>query len=81
MATVIASIKFMLSEQGRRDSLRQGRSGKRVQELTDILPSDTDIDAFDVNDDGQASFDATERPTAVMPTSTHESIRPLVRGT
>lgn len=59
MATILATVRYYLSEQGRRHSLKQGGNGRRLQEVMNIVPPD-ELDAFVVNDEGQASFDMTE---------------------
>jgi hypothetical protein len=53
-----ARITYYLSEMGRRDSLRQGGSGFRVQEEIDFI-NEPDLEAFHVDEDGQVSFDLT----------------------
>jgi hypothetical protein len=58
MATVTATVTYLLSEQGRRQSLRNGGDGRRVQQVQGSI-SDQDLDAFVVNDEGQVSFDLT----------------------
>ena len=58
MATVTATITYLLSEQGRRESLRTGGDGRRVQEDQGVI-SDKDLEAFAVGEDGQVSFDMT----------------------
>jgi hypothetical protein len=52
-----ASITYLLSETGRRDSRRKGGNGRRVQEMSGFI-TENDLDAFRVNDEGQVSVDA-----------------------
>jgi hypothetical protein len=59
MANIMVTIRYFLSEQGRRESLRQGGDGRRIQEVTGV-GVDADLDAFTVNDDGEVSFDLTD---------------------
>jgi hypothetical protein len=71
---VQARIKYLLSEQGRRDSLRRGGNGRHIQEVRGPV-DDTDLDVFQVDDDGNAFFDATSLeydpsdPPAIVPAS------------
>jgi hypothetical protein len=58
MMPVGARITYVLSEQGRRDSLRKGGNGRRVQQVSGAVP-DADLDAFIVNENGDVSFDAS----------------------
>lgn len=56
-----ARISYYLSEQGRKDSLRQGGDGKR-QQFTLGIVSPNDLEVFVVDEDGGISFDATVAP-------------------
>jgi hypothetical protein len=53
-----ATISYLLSEQGRRDSLRRGGNGKRSQTVAGLVPPQ-DLDVFPVSDDGQVFLDAS----------------------
>jgi hypothetical protein len=57
-----AQISYLLSDKGRKDSLRQGGDGKLVQRVTGRI-NEADVDAFDIDDDGNLSFDLT--PTTI----------------
>jgi hypothetical protein len=59
-STVIVTIKYLLSEQGRRESLKSGGNGCRQQEVVGTLPNNAELDAFTVDNDGQAHFDLTK---------------------
>ena len=60
-----ARISYLLSEDGRKDSLRNGGDGKRQQLQFGELTSPQDLDCFDVDDEGQVSFDATWAPHGI----------------
>jgi hypothetical protein len=57
-----ARISYLLSEEGRKDSLRNGGDGKRQQVQHGELTRPEDLDCFDVDNEGQVSFDATDAP-------------------
>lgn len=48
---VSARVSYLLSEQGRRESLRQGGNGRMLQEFDTVVPQ-PDLDAFAVSEDG-----------------------------
>jgi hypothetical protein len=54
-------ITYYLSESGRRDSLRNGGDGKRLQHQTGLVRS-RDLDLFTVDREGQVWYDATDTP-------------------
>jgi len=55
---VQAQIRYYLSEEGRRDSLRNGGDGCRIQTIAGTV-ANGDLDGFSVSDSGQVSFDMT----------------------
>jgi hypothetical protein len=56
-----AVIRYHLSHRGRKDSLRQGGNGKREQFGLGFV-SPTDLELFDVDEEGRVSLDATTAP-------------------
>jgi hypothetical protein len=60
--SIRASITYHLSERGRRDSLRRGGNGARVQVAAGAIEPEL-VDAFQVDEQGSVSFDATGAPT------------------
>ncbi len=61
---VQARIAFSLTEEGRRDSLRRGGGGRRLQEMVGMVP-DADLSVFSVDEEGNASFDVTASITNI----------------
>ncbi len=51
-------ISYFLSQRGRRDSLRKGGDGRRLQQVVGTV-GDADLDLFAVDDDGKVRLDAT----------------------
>lgn len=66
-------VSYYLSEQGRRESIRQGGDGKRQQStLGTVQPQDLEL--FAVDEDGGPSLDATTSPTSFEADNKHHSI-------
>jgi hypothetical protein len=57
-----ARITYLLSERGRKDSLLKGGDGKRKQIVLGVVSDPADLEIFKVDEEGQASFDATTAP-------------------
>jgi hypothetical protein len=58
IVSVQAWIQYYLNERGRRDSLRKGGDGKRLQTVSGDLAV-AHVEAFTVDDEGKVYFDAT----------------------
>jgi hypothetical protein len=56
---ITGKVIYFLSEQGRRDSLRQGGNGRMRQEVHVVL-SDEDLELFAIAEDGTAILDLTK---------------------
>ena len=57
--SIQARVRYRLSEQGRRESLRQGGDGRALQEVQCVVP-DADLDAFTVTEGGSVGLDLAE---------------------
>jgi len=76
---ITATISYRLSPQGRQDSLRKGGNGKKEQKQTDEVQP-TDIWLFEIDDDGNATFDATRSPEKFPTDEFHVSSKPDFLG-
>jgi hypothetical protein len=59
--SINASIKYHLSERGRRASLQRGGNGAQVQRVAGAVEPEL-VDQFQVDEQGAVSFDATSAP-------------------
>jgi hypothetical protein len=75
-----ARIKYLLSEQGRRDSLKKGGNAQRIQEVTGTV-ANADLECFSVDLEGNVSFDLAgefdfmEQPSRDFPSNKGRWVR------
>jgi hypothetical protein len=53
--SISAKIRCTLTQQGQKNQIKNGKSGRRLQEV-DIQINADDVDLFDVDEDGNLSF-------------------------
>lgn len=75
-----ARISYILSERGRKDSLRQGGDGRRTQTAQGLISNATDLEIFKVDEEGQVSFDATTAPKQFEAVNKHHYVLIAQRG-
>jgi hypothetical protein len=64
--SIPAKIRCTLTPQGQRNQIKEGKNGRRLQEI-DIKIKPQDVDLFDVDEDGNLSFTLALAPLDDLP--------------
>jgi hypothetical protein len=64
--SISAKIRCTLTQQGQKNQIKKGKSGRRLQEV-DIQINAEDVDLFDVDEDGNLSFMLALAPLDDLP--------------